>query len=97
MIWAIIWYWILGIFTVSDIITTTTAIQAGAHEVNPVMVALMDHLVAVKFAYLLAMIGVIVWMEKRYKGSGWTAPAGAACITSMAVISNVIQLGSLIP
>ena len=89
--WSIIWYWLLAIFTFSDIVTTKILLAFGAHEGNPVMAALMDYLVEIKLGYLILMIGVILVVERHHRGNGWVPAALGACITFAAVISNILQ------
>ena len=96
MIWSLIWFWLLGIFTTADVITTKVALSLGFHEGNPFMAPLIDHIVPVKIALLVVMIGVIVWIERTHKGQGWVAPAGCACVTFAAVVWNVGKIGGVI-
>ena len=95
MIWAVIWYWLLGIFTVADIITTKIALSLGGREVNPFMAPVVEHIVAVKFLFLLGMIVAIFLVERSSKGDGWLPAAGSACVTFAAVVSNIITLSGM--
>lgn len=92
MIWSVIWYWLLGIFTAADIITTKIALSIGMHEKSPTMSLMIDHLVELKFAFLLLTIGIIVLTERTKEGAGWTIPAAGAMVTFMAVTWNITQL-----
>lgn len=95
MIWSFIWYWLLTIFTVSDVITTRMGISHGAHEVNPIMVLVLDHIIEVKILFLLIVAATILITERTHKGNGWVPVAGASCMTFAAVISNIFQISSL--
>lgn len=76
MIWAVIWYWLLAVFTAADIITTKIALSNGGREVNPFMVGLVDHIVEVKFVFLLLVMLMIIWMESRKENTAWIPVAG---------------------
>ena len=91
MFWSFIWYWLLTIFTVSDIITTKVGLASGGHEANPAMALIINNIIEVKLAYLVFMIGVILVVERFHRGSGWIPVAAGSCVTFVAVISNVIQ------
>jgi hypothetical protein len=90
MIWAVIWYWLLAVFTGADVITTTVAISRGAHEVNPFLAPVIEYLVPIKLAFLLGVIGLVAWIERDNPGHGWLVPAGASCVTVTAVVSNLL-------
>ena len=92
MIWSVIWYYLLAIFTAADIITTKIALAIGMHEKSPTMSLMIDHLVELKFAFLLLTIGVILLTEKTKEGDGWTIPASGAMVTFAAVTWNISQL-----
>ena len=92
MIWSVIWYWLLGIFTAADIITTKIALSIGMHEKSPTMSLMIDHLVELKFAFLLLTIGMIVLTERTKEGAGWTIPAAGTMVTFTAVVWNITQL-----
>ena len=49
MLWAVIWYWLFGIFTVADIITTKIALAIGMHEVNPVLSGNTDLIIPARY------------------------------------------------
>ncbi len=91
MIWSVIWYWLLALFTISDIITTRICLALGGHEANPFMAGFVDNIVEVKLAYLCLMALVMVGAERMKEGSGWIPVAGGSCITFTAVLSNIIQ------
>lgn len=95
MIWAVIWYGLLAVMTTADILTTKIALAMGMHEINPFLAPVVQHIVLIKFAFLLVTIGIILWMEKTKKGSGWLAPAGGTCVTFVAVVSNITVLASV--
>ena len=92
MIWAVIWYWLLAVFTAADVITTEYAITKGLHEANPFMAGLIDNIFEVKMGFLLLMIIVVVYVERHKEGHGWIPLAGCACVTFIAVVSNIIQI-----
>ncbi len=96
MIWAVIWYWLLAVFTAADIITTKIALMNGGKEVNPFMAGLTDHIVEVKFAFLILVMIMVVCMESRKENTAWVPVAGGATVTFIAVISNIIQLTGVI-
>ena len=96
MIWSLIWFWLLGIFTTADVITTKVALSMGFREGNPLMAPLVEHIVLVKIAFLLATIAVIALIERTHKGQGWIAPSGAACVTFAAVVWNVGKIGGVV-
>lgn len=92
MIWSVIWFWLLGIFTAADIITTKIALAIGMHEKSPTMSLMIDHLVELKFAFLLLTIVVIILTEKTKEGAGWVIPASGTMVTFTAVVWNITQL-----
>jgi hypothetical protein len=96
MIWAVIWYYLLAVFTAADVITTKIALANGAKEVNPFMAGLTDHIVEVKFVFLILVIIMVAFMESRSKDSSWPPVAGGACVTFVAVVSNIIQIAGLV-
>jgi hypothetical protein len=96
MIWAVIWYYLLAVFTAADIITTKIALSVGMHEVNPFMAPLVDHIIEVKILFMLGMIVAVIIVEKTEKGSGWLPVAGSACVTCAAVTSNIIQISQVL-
>ena len=95
MIWSLIWYWLLTIFSAADVITTSMGISHGAHEVNPIMALVLDHIIEVKIMFLLIVAATIIVTERTHKGDGWVPVAGASCMTFAAVISNILQISSL--
>lgn len=94
MLWAVIWYWLFGIFTVADIITTKIALAIGMHEVNPILSGNTDLIIPLKLIVMLAVIVLIILTEKTSNGSGWVIPASGTCVTMIAVLNNIIQLSS---
>jgi hypothetical protein len=90
MIWAVLWFWLFADLTGADIITTTVAISLGAHEANPFLAPMIDYLIPIKFAGMLACIGIAVMTERIQKGSGWMVPAAASIVTLAAVVSNLM-------
>ncbi len=91
MIWSVIWYWLLAVFTLADIITTRICIALGGHEANPFMAGYVDQIVEVKIGYLCLMAVIMAGSERMHKGSGWLPVAGGSCITFTAVLSNILQ------
>lgn len=94
MFWAVIWYWLFGIFTVADVITTKIALAIGMQEVNPILSENTDLIIPLKLAAMLAVIVLIVLTEKTDGGSGWLIPASGTCVTMIAVLNNIIQLST---
>jgi hypothetical protein len=95
MIWSVIWYYLLALFTAADVITTKIALQIGLHEANPFMMGLTNHIVEVKFVFLILVIVMVTFMESRSEDSSWPPVAGGACVTFIAVVSNIIQIVGL--
>lgn len=94
MIWAFIWYYLLGLFTAADIITTKIALASGMfHEANPMMAPVVEYIIEIKIVFLVMIMGVMLVAESKENGSGWLIPAGSACMTFIAVIWNIFQLG----
>lgn len=96
MIWAVIWYWLLGVFTAADIITTRIALAVGFHEANPFMAPFVGNMVEMKLLFLLLTIGITYATERNAKGDGWMIPASGCCVTSGAVISNIMHLAPVL-
>jgi len=92
MIWSVIWFWLLGIFTTADIITTKIALALGMQEKSPTMSLMIDHLVELKFTFLIVTIVIIILTERTKEGAGWTIPASGAVVTFIAVVWNITQL-----
>ena len=88
MIWAVIWYYLHGLFTIADIITTKIALASGYHEANPFMVPVVDNLIGIKFAFLLVTIVLIYFTERTAENHGWVIPASGCCVTFAAVLSS---------
>jgi hypothetical protein len=95
MIWSLIWFWLLGIFTTADVITTKVALSMGFYEGNSVLSPSIAYLIPLKIAFLLFVIAVVVWVENRREGHGWIPVSGAACVTFAAVVWNMGQTGGL--
>jgi hypothetical protein len=96
MIWSVIWFWLLGIFTTADIITTKVALSLGFREYNPFMAPVIDFIVPIKIGVLLFMIWVVWSVERTHKGHGWIPVSGAACVTFAAVVWNVGKIGGMV-
>ena len=101
MIWAVIWYYLLAVFTAADIITTKLIIILGGHEWNPYMARVLDHFFEIKIVFLLVMIVLIVCAEivlskLGHGDGGWAPAASAACATFGCVLSNIIQIAMAI-
>lgn len=96
MIWAVIWYWLLAVFTAADIITTKIALAVGMHEKSPTMSLVIGNLIEIKFAFLFLAIVLIVLTERTKEGCGWLPPAAGAIVTFSAVLWNITQLAGVI-
>jgi hypothetical protein len=94
MIWSIIWYYLLALFTTADVITTRIAIALGAHEANPVLNPVVDNLTVIKLSFLLVAIAIIYFTEKHSEGNGWLPAAGGTMVTFTAVVSNIVWIAS---
>lgn len=90
MIWAVIWFWILAVFTAADVVTTKLWLARGATEANPVLAPVIEYLVPIKIAFLVVVAVVIITVERESRGDGWVPPAAASAITFVAVLNNVI-------
>lgn len=95
MIWSVIWYWLLAVFTAADIITTKIGLALGAHEANPILAPVVDHLVEVKFAALIICIVLAYQVEKSHPEKSWIPIAAGACMTFTAVIWNITRLAAI--
>lgn len=96
MLWAVIWYWLFGIFTVADVITTKIGLACGFYEGNPLMRPLLDNIVEAKiFVMLLTMIMVLIY-ERHDEGNGWVPVAGVTVWTAAVVIQNVVRITGII-
>jgi len=90
MIWAVMWYWLLIIFTAADVITSVVCASRGFNEANPLMSPFFDNIIEMKIiALALAALGVIVY-EKMYRGNGWFPLALGTCATFTAVLNNIL-------
>ena len=97
MIWSVIWYWLLGIFTAADIITTKIALSYnGLYEGNPLMAPFTDHIIEMKILVLLFSIAAIWLMEKISKGDGWVPVSLGTTFTSVVVVSNIAKVSAFI-
>lgn len=97
MIWSVIWYWLLGIFTAADIITTKIALSYdGLYEGNPLMAPFTDHIIEMKIIVLIISIIAILIMERISKGDGWVPVSLGTTFTSMIVVSNIAKVSAFI-
>lgn len=96
MIWSVIWYYLLAVFTAADIITTKMALMLGGREVNPFLINSVDHITEIKIGFMLLVIGIVVITEHSHKGHGWIPVAAGTCVTCVAVLSNIITISGMI-
>ena len=96
MIWSVIWYYLLAVFTAADIITTKLALMLGGREINPFLVNSVEYITEIKLLFLFVVIGIVVVTERTHKGHGWIPVAAGTCVTCVAVLSNIVTLSGMI-
>lgn len=96
MIWVVIWYYLLAVFTAADIITTKIALALGGREVNPFLINSVEHITEIKIAFMVLVIGIVIVTERSHKGHGWIPVAAGTCVTCVAVLSNIVTLSGMI-
>jgi len=95
MIWSVIWYWLLLIFTAADIITTKIALSIGKpfYETNHLILPIVDHIVELKILVVVVVVSLAILYEKLYEGKGWVPLAIGSCFTFVIVLSNILKMG----
>ncbi|MFZ0006164.1 MAG: DUF5658 family protein [Methanoregula sp.] len=91
MIWSVIWFELLGVATLGDIVTTRFDLMHGYKEMNPLYTTFPNQMIVLKFLFLFGMIGLVYLIERRSDGNGWIPLSYATCGTVMAVINNILQ------
>ena len=97
MIWSLIWFWLLGIFTTADIVLSRILMTSGFYEGNPLGVALITHspelIIPIKLSVTIVMV---LMVERLSKGNGWVPVSLAASESFAAVVWNVGKIGGVI-
>jgi hypothetical protein len=91
MIWSVIWFELLGVATVGDIVTTRVDLMHGYKEMNPLYASFPNQMIVLKFLFLFGMIGLVYLIERKSDGNGWIPVSYATCGTVVAVINNILQ------
>ena len=93
MIWSAIWYYLLALFSIADVITTKITLATGRfEEVNPLMTPIVGDLLEIKITGLIVIALLVYISERSRKDSGWFALAIGSCVTFITVMSNIRQL-----
>jgi hypothetical protein len=94
MIWMIIWYWLLVVFSAADIVITNVALSIGTpyYESNFLIVPIVDHLVELKILVVIVVVAIAIGVEIMNEESGWVPISFASCCTFLIVMANFARI-----
>jgi hypothetical protein len=96
MIWSAVWYYLLALFSIADVITTKIAIATGHfEEVNPLMVPNVGNILEIKIIGLIVIALIVCISEYYRKDSGWFSLAIGSCAMFNVVLTNILKLAML--